>query len=157
MTFRPLISAGLLAAVALGTAQPASALTFKVTHGQNVAVVSSTGGEVTLCDGEDDHNAVQVQYVRASGNGGAFWEKRGPGACSTSGSGTTIVRMRLCEQVWGGGNNCTGWKTNPNRAGSHVGSPTSGRDSGGEALPPSRVPSRPDDIGPARPVPRTGR
>lgn len=153
MIFRPLISAGLLAALTFGTAQPASAAIFRVTHGQNVAVTSSTDKEVTLCDGEDDHNAVQVQYVRASGNSGAFWEKRGQGACSTSGSGTTIVRMRLCEQVWGGGNNCTGWKTNPNRTSAHVDPLTVGKDLDNEVLPPSR----PGTVGTVRPVPRTGK
>ncbi|NDU71764.1 hypothetical protein GWI34_03865 [Actinomadura sp. DSM 109109] len=98
------------------TTLPASAKTFQVKHGSNVAVASLEGREVTLCDGEDDGNAVQVQYARASGQEGAFWEKRGAGACATSGSGTVIVRMKVCEQRTGA-DSCTGWVTNPNLRG----------------------------------------
>lgn len=117
---RTLISTGLLAIAILSAAQPALAATFQVTHGQDVAVTSLDDKEVTLCDGEDDDNAVQVQYVRASGNSGAFWEKRGKGACATSGSGTVIVRMKICEQVRGGTDSCSDWKTNPNLRGRSI-------------------------------------
>jgi hypothetical protein len=104
---------GLLAVTLFGAAAPAFAATFQVKHGQNVAVTSLSDKEVTLCDGEDDGNAVQVQYVRASGQSGAFWERRGYGACATSGSGTVIVRMKVCEQRTGP-DSCTGWVVNPN-------------------------------------------
>ncbi|MGI5491205.1 hypothetical protein [Microtetraspora malaysiensis] len=111
---RSIIAVGLLGIAFFGAATPAMAATFQVKHGLNVAVTSLTDKEVTLCDGEDDKNAVQVQYVRASGNSGAFWETRGKGACATSGSGTVIVRMKLCEQRTPGADSCTGWVTNPN-------------------------------------------
>jgi len=112
-----LVTTGLLAVAVLPVAQPALAATFQVKHGNDVAVTSLNDKEVTLCDGEDDGNAVQVQYVRASGNSGAFWEKRGAGACATSGSGTVIVRMKVCEQVRAGADSCTDWKVNPNLSG----------------------------------------
>ncbi|MBF8194674.1 hypothetical protein ITP53_55310 [Nonomuraea sp. K274] len=111
---RSLLAGGLLVVAVFGAATPALAATFQVKHGQNVAVTSLTDKEVTLCDGENDGYAVQVQYERASGNGGAFWESRGSGACATSGSGTVITRMKVCEQRSLGADNCTGWVTNPN-------------------------------------------
>ncbi|MGA4990408.1 hypothetical protein [Nonomuraea bangladeshensis] len=117
---RSIAASGLGAAILFTMAPPASAATFQVVHGQNVAVTSLNDKEVTLCDGEDDGRAVQVQYVRASGNSGAFWERRGEGACATSGSGTVITRMKVCEQVPAGTDSCTGWKTNPNLSGARI-------------------------------------
>ncbi|MER6950819.1 hypothetical protein ABT294_43070 [Nonomuraea sp. NPDC000554] len=111
---RSIVAVGLLGAALFGTAAPASAATFLVEHGANTAVTSLDDKEVTLCDGEDDNLGVQVKYVRASGNSGAFWEKRGVGACATSGSGTVIVRMQICEQRPRGADSCTAWKDNPN-------------------------------------------
>lgn len=113
-TARVLTAVGLLGVALFGAAMPAMAATFQVAHGSNVAVTSVEHKEVTLCDGENDGYGVQVQYERASGNSGAFWETRGPGACMTSGSGTVITRMKVCEQRgFPTPDSCTGWKTNP--------------------------------------------
>ncbi|KNB50996.1 hypothetical protein [Streptomyces caatingaensis] len=53
-----------------------------------------------------------ADYYRGDGSEGAYhlWNKRGPGQTTSSGSGATIYKLRVCEWVPKNDDNCGSWQ-----------------------------------------------
>ncbi|WP_159942578.1 MULTISPECIES: hypothetical protein [unclassified Nocardiopsis] len=112
MNARKLIAGSALAALAALPLLKSSAMAISAYQGDDRAYTTSGGSKISVYDGEDDGRVVYGNYNRAAsaGTDRTLYNKSGYGTTVTSGSGSDIIRLRVCESISAWPDACSDWE-----------------------------------------------
>lgn len=97
--------------VVLLAATPAFAHYTYVYHGSDVVTIRSDHWQVSVCDRENDGNAVYADVILEDGRRQQIFDPyNDPTKCTSNFVWSPVGDFRLCEQV-SGPDSCTGWKS----------------------------------------------
>ncbi|GAA3751532.1 hypothetical protein [Salinactinospora qingdaonensis] len=80
----------------------------RVYHGKDKAIANT---QVYLYDNENDGNSVEAQYQRRASPGTTrhLWNHSGGGTRVSSGFGSSVIKLRVCEERDWAPDSCTSW------------------------------------------------
>ncbi|OOC55617.1 MULTISPECIES: hypothetical protein [Nocardiopsis] len=112
MNARKLIAGSALAALAALPLLSSSAMAISAYQGDDRAYTNSSGSRISVYDGEDDGRVVYGQYYRqaSAGTERGLYNKSGPRTTVTSGSGSDVIKLRVCESISAWPDACSDWK-----------------------------------------------
>ncbi|MFW5417884.1 hypothetical protein J0910_14830 [Nocardiopsis sp. CNT-189] len=112
MNARKLIAGTAIAALAALPLLSGTAMAITATQGNDKAYTTSSGAKISVYDGEDDNRTVYGNYYRqaSAGTERTLHNKSGYKTTATSGSGSKIIKLRVCESIGSWPDSCSDWK-----------------------------------------------
>ncbi|WP_017557145.1 hypothetical protein [Nocardiopsis baichengensis] len=112
MNARKIIAGSAIAALAALPLLNGTAMAITAYQGDDKAYTTAGGSKISVYDGEDDGRVVYGKYYRQASPGTerGLYNKSGYGTTATSGSGSDILKLRVCESISAWPDACSDWK-----------------------------------------------